>query len=1160
MREIKIFLTALFLILPAVVIAGTYTTGISPSGTSISSPITATFNIQDFAQRDSGSLCTSSFVPAEMQFNYWFGQGTDFNTILPAVIPTSAMISSGIYTATFNLSVGQAVDSIGVQFFQFEDGGGIRCDFYGNQPNGVSTEPWLAPAFTVVSPPPVSVGSGPAFKNRVPFVNFDNFPKESVWSGKKTIAYTASDPDNPPYGLKDLPINFYISGDGGSAWKELDVNQSNKGEYVLDTNNFSDGRSYALRITVFDNANEKGEVVSNVFSIDNSPPVFEISIPAASDVIFEKDKISLQITSSENLKQTPQVKIIQAGAEPQPLLVGGFGKNFSASYTVLKSHVGTAVVSVQGEDLAGNSGAQISSGKTFLVSRLGPPPPTFKNLVNNESLGESKINVLGNAPSAKEVVFILNGQKEITAKPDNLGNFIFKDVELSGANNGFNTLSVSGVDEKGLRSDERVIKIKLNSPPEISWVSAPLGTVSGLKNLEWKASDPNDDQLVYSLYYSVDGGKNWDFFARGILENKYELNSREFFDGDNIRIKVAVSDGTAQKEIISERLAFQNNSSFSVNIPKNYLLDKTTPSFSGEARISQGKIAFLRYSLEKEQWSGAQAPDGKFDSSFERYSIKFTDPLFDGKHILFIEAGDENGNVFRTFAPFIIDTAPPVPPKITFPLPDEVIDNSADIDSTLGGIQINVLGTTEAGADAEFIVNNRRYAVVAGGRGEFSFTNVTFLNRGVNRYFLSSTDSVGNISKIEGFIISDNPPKLSVITPQSGEFIGGTKEIKWQAFDEDDDQLTFQVLYRRKNGVWISLAQNFTEEIFKLDVSKFLAGEYELKIIVNDGLVDVSATVEKLFVDNNPPKISLDSGSPFLAGKSRLVFSGSVTDDLSGVKFVEYSINGQEWFKAVVAEGYLSKNASFVGRHPFELEDGEYNFGARAIDVAGNVSEAKFKKIVIDLTAPRIGSFVVSSGSIALLPEIIAENRIFKISAGAKTFFKISLEADTDRAELAMIGSEVRNLSKNKSTGLWETDIVFDNIGTTTMLVSARDFSGNRVVAKKIASVEVLKKGKTQPGARITIFARNPEDQRLLRWPSEAYGGENPIESDGNGEYDVLLPEGIYQILVQKPGFERLRTSDFNLISPRFIDFDFELRPRSGVRGFFEDLLEKFNF
>src|SRR3989344_7606958 len=106
MKKLSYYLLLVFFIVPAVAFAGNYTTSISPSGTSISGPITATFNIQDFAEKDYGSpSCTTGVIPAEMELHYWFGQGLDFNTIPPIIVPTAEMIESGIYTATFNLAV-----------------------------------------------------------------------------------------------------------------------------------------------------------------------------------------------------------------------------------------------------------------------------------------------------------------------------------------------------------------------------------------------------------------------------------------------------------------------------------------------------------------------------------------------------------------------------------------------------------------------------------------------------------------------------------------------------------------------------------------------------------------------------------------------------------------------------------------------------------------------------------------------------------------------------------------------------------------------------------------------------------------------------------------------------------------------------------------------
>lgn len=1143
------------LLMPAFAFAGTYTTTVSPSGVSVSNPITATFNIQDFTQKDypiPGSNCNASFVPAEIQFNYWFNQGTNSNTISPAVVPTSAMIESGIYSATFNLPVGQVVDAIGAEFFQIAGGGGTKCAFYGRQPNGAPVN-WDDPIFTVIEKPAAPTRGGTAFQNREPSVDFVDFPKEKIWSGRKTIAYFAVDYDSAPYGLKDFPINFYLSNDGGAVWKELAKNEPNSGTYLFDSNNFPDGANYKLKIIASDSANKAGEVISETFSIDNTTPIFEISIVSKSDAIREKDKISIKISSSENLIEAPKIQIIQSGADPQPLVVGGFGKNFSATYTVLKGHLGQAFIEIKGKDLAGNVGKEISSGETFTVSRLGPPPPVIKNMADNESFDESKIDILGSAPLAEEVIFVFNGNK-FTIKPDEDGSFSFKDVVLSSLNFGRNTLSFSSTDKNGIESDARILTVKLNNPPSLSWISRPGGLVSGKIKLEWKADDLNNDELIYSLWYSVDGGKNWDYFSKGLLENKYDLNTSEFFDGDGYLIKVTADDGAAKAEIVSEKLIFRNNNSFSVSgAPRNYIFDTTKPVFKGDIKISENKIVSLRYSLEKEEWLKIEAGDGKFDSFSEKYSIKFPDPFVDGRHILFIEAEDDSGRVLKTFQQFIIDTMLPVEPKINFPSADTVVNNSDDNDAKLGGIQANVSGMAEAGADLEFVVNSRTYLTTAKSRGDFEFTNVTFLSHGINRYFLSSTDSAGNISKIEGFLVSNNAPRISLLTPQAGDFLSGTGQIKWRASDEDGDPLVYQILYRRKNKNWIVVSQNLTISEFDFDASKFPEGEYELKIIANDGLSEASAAVEKIFIDNIMPTINFDIAGPIYASRVNLLFSGSAGDNLSGIKFVEYSLDGKTWFKALIAEGYLQKKAVFVVRHPFELEDGEYNFGVRSIDAAGNISKPKFEKIVVDSTPPRIGSFIISYGGISILPD----QNVFTVIESAPLHFVISLEDDTQNAFLVFGGKRLE-LVKNKSTGLWEADILIDKTGTSTMSVLAEDFLENRTVGKVIGAVAAIPRGQTLPDAKITVFTRNIEDQSLTFWPADAYGLENPIFSDEDGKYLLLLPSGKYQLLIEKSGHQRLRVSDFEVLNPRFINFDFELKPRKGLRGRIEDILEKF--
>lgn len=1145
------FIAAIFA--PLFASAGTYYTSISPEGTQVHNPITITFNIQDFAARDYGQACTSGFVPGEIQFNYWFGQGTDFNEIRPAVTPTSAMISSGIYTATFELPVGQEVDSIGAEFFQYAGGGGVKCGFYGNQPNGVSAEPWLEPIFTVASPPPVyvTVGGGVTFQNRAPSFNSVNFPQEAVWAGTKTITYSAVDYDVSPYDLKDFPINFYLSNDGGQIWKEVIKNTSNTGTYLFDTNNFPDGSNYKLKIVALDNKNASGESISSVFAVDNTAPTFEVLVVSGSDVIKEKDKITIKITASENLAETPAAQITQLGAESQPLVVDGSGKIFSATYTVLKGYLGTAAISVKGRDLAGNTGQKIASGETFTVSRLGPPPPVIKNVVDNESFSDPNIDIFGSASLAKEVIFVFNKEK-FTVKPEENGDFNFKNLTLSSLDFGRNTLSFSGIDKDGIESDARLLAVKLNSPPKLSWVARPGGLVSGKIKLEWRADDLNNDELVYALWYSVDGGKNWDYFSRGLLENEYELNTAEFFDGDNYLIKVIVDDGTIKSEIVSDSLQFKNNSSFSIsNPPKNYIFDIARPVFKGDVIIPANKIASLRYSLEKDIWISAEAVDGKFDSSSEKFSIKFSEPFIDGKHVLFVETKDDQGNVIKTFRVFVVDTAPPVAPKIDSPSPNEIINNSGDRNQKLGGIQANVSGRAEAGVGLELALNNRVYPTVSDSRGEFVFENITFLSHGINRYILSSTDSAGNISKIDGFLISDNVPDLAVLTPQAGDYLQGIKEIKWRASDADDDSLVFQVSYRRRGAQsWMAAGSNLTADSYKLDASKLKEGAYELQVAANDGLAE-QIVIEEIFIDNTLPTISFDLAGPLLVSKIRLLFSGSATDNLSGIKFVEYSIDGATWFKALIAEGYLQKKAAFVIRHPFELSDGKYDFGVRAIDAAGNISKPNFEKIIVDSTPPRIGSISISSGALTLFPE---EDGLVYVLKDRPYKMLLSASSDAEEVNINAKSAIAAKLALNKSISLWEGEFTFKEAGDYLLAIYARDKIGNsqtRTMFKfRVADSGYVyneQTGERVEGAKVTAFIFNEADSRWLIWDGEAFGQPNPQTTDANGEYGFLVPAGKYRLEITSSDFEKARTQELDAKKNTLINVNVPLAPKKGI-------------
>lgn len=1146
------------------VFAGNYTTGISPSGTEVVSPITATFNIQDFGQKDYDidGFCATGFVPAEMQFSYWTrgSDGADVNVaITPAAIPTSAMIASGIYSAAFNLPVGQVVYSIGANFSQYTSGGGTKCVFNGNQPAGAPLEDWSAPIFTVIAPPtPAPIVVDRRFINNTPSVVFNSISREKVWRGEKTVSYYAVDYDPVPGGLRNKPIDVYYSDNNGMNWKDLERDKENGGAYVFNSAKLPDGDDYKIKITATDNFGVIAAAISDSFAIDNTGPNFKIIVSPAT-AIKETDKIALAISASEDLKQAPEVRITQRGSESQKLVVSGSYRSFSASYTVLKGFSGEAIVSVKGADLTGNAGETVTSGKTFFVGRFGPPPPIVDNIADGQILSAPNINVSGKAEEAAEVILILNGKTELRIKPDRNGAFVFQNVSLSDANKGRNVLSISSIDKNGVPSVEGSYALKLNKPPEISLSLVLGGTISGKKEIKWIASDLNGDDLSYALEYSVDGGNNWDALVSGLIETSYELDTAALFDGSDYRLKAIVSDGADTAEAVSEKFAVLNNSSFSLSgIPGNNLLTAASPVFDGLAAIARGKIASIKYSLDKEKWEDVAASDGRIDSAREEFRVKFGSPLIDGKYNIAFEIKDDRGDLIRAFRTFIIDTAPPIAPVVTFPAGSDAINAGKDLDPSLNGLQINILGKSEAGAALTIMVNNRRYQTAGTSKGEFIFKNVTLFSRGVNRYFLSSADVAGNVTKSDGFIISNSVPVFSAVVPKTGDFIGRAAEIGWEVNDSDNDPIVSQIFYRKKGGDWLPLANDLAVTNFEWNTSRLNNGEYELRIVANDGLSDASMEVAKIFIDNTAPQVSISGKNKILTNNPRIILDGVAADKLSGIQYVEYSFDGDSWYKAMITEGYEAAKAKFEFYRRGSLEDGNYKVRVRATDRAGNIAYADPVELIIDTSPPRIGSSLISSGALTLFPEndgfvYILKNKPYKLL--------LAVSADARNADLSARGAMIK-LDLNRSTSLWEGEFSFKDAGEYFLEIYTEDEVGN-AQTRALPKLKVVDGGNVYnernneriANAEATVYVLDARDNSWLIWDGRAFGQQNPQATDDAGQYGFLVPAGRYRLEIAKSGFEGAKSGELEIKNNTLINLSISLTP---TRGMIRKIMEYF--
>src|SRR5205085_1081786 len=128
----------------------------------------------------------------------------------------------------------------------------------------------------------------------------------------------------------------------------------------------------------------------------------------------------------------------------------------------------------------------------------------------------------------------------------------------------------------------------------------------------------------------------------------------------------------------------------------------------------------------------------------------------------------------------------------------------------------------------------------------------------------------------------------------------GLETLIWRADDENEDELVYDVLYRREGDPnWRVLRHGLTESILVWDTTTVPNGRYYVKVVASDAPSNSPSTAmsgelesSAFDVDNSPPVISVTSVR-FENGKTIVVFD--VKDDNSPVKRVELSEDGLRW-------------------------------------------------------------------------------------------------------------------------------------------------------------------------------------------------------------------------------------------------------------------------
>jgi hypothetical protein len=207
---------------------------------------------------------------------------------------------------------------------------------------------------------------------------------------------------------------------------------------------------------------------------------------------------------------------------------------------------------------------------------------------------------------------------------------------------------------------------------------------------------------------------------------------------------------------------------------------------------------------------------------------------------------------------------------------------------------------------------------------------------------------------IAGF--NDQAPDRRILTPTSNPgsnssalgrrvYQRGLQTFVWRAEDANDDELRYEILYRREGDTtWKSLKSDLEDAIFVWDTTSVPNGTYVVKVTATDEMSNTpGAALEgelessAFDIDNGPPAVVVMS-SRAAGGRTTIQFE--VRDEWSSISKVEYSLDAQRWQMVYPRDGIFDARTE-----QFELTldsaDAAKGLIIRAYDAKNNSATAR---------------------------------------------------------------------------------------------------------------------------------------------------------------------------------------------------------------------------
>jgi outer membrane protein assembly factor BamB len=192
-----------------------------------------------------------------------------------------------------------------------------------------------------------------------------------------------------------------------------------------------------------------------------------------------------------------------------------------------------------------------------------------------------------------------------------------------------------------------------NEAPEITSLEVPDLDAANLENpkklkLKWTAVDPNEDELLYTLYVRKDGWPHWVKLEDNLEKTTYEWDTTTMPTG-MYQVKVVASDrkdNPPAEALTAEKV--------SAPFPVAHTPPTVTVTVTGaegdhivvEATATDPLVRLTEasFSVNGKKWTNVFPKDGLFDSKREEFHFK-TEALPPGTYVVVLRVRDAAGNI-----------------------------------------------------------------------------------------------------------------------------------------------------------------------------------------------------------------------------------------------------------------------------------------------------------------------------------------------------------------------------------------------------------------------------------------------------------------------------------------------------------------------------------